>query len=162
MRQFCVFFLLPAAVARPLHIVHIIADDLGWNDLAYAQRQSAPSGRAVSLTPEIDALREKGLELSSFYTWHVCGPSRAQVLTGRYPFRQGVYTNLDINSAGLPTNHSLLPQLLKAAEPRTRAHAVVRLSTTAAGLRAPLPRLTALLACSPPLLLLPPLRENGI
>ena len=36
--------------ARPLHIVHITADDLGWNDLGFAQ--AAP---AVSLTPAIDA-----------------------------------------------------------------------------------------------------------
>ena len=113
----------PPLAARPLHIVHITADDLGWNDLGFAQ--AVP---AVSLTPAIDALRAGGLELTSYYTWHVCGPSRAAVLTGRYPFRQGVYTNLDINSAGVPTNHSLLPQHLKAlplgSAPPYAAHAV--------------------------------------
>ena len=59
--------------------------------------------------------RRSGVSLSHFYTFKTCGPSRASMLTGRYPFHFGIYSNHDIDSFGTPTNFSMIPALLKKA-----------------------------------------------
>ena len=92
------------ASSRP-HIVQIVADDLGYHDVGYHNPQM--------LTPNLDGLRACGVELDSFYSFKTCGPSRASILTGRYPFSLGVYSNEDISN-GVPTNFTLLPEILKA------------------------------------------------
>ena len=87
----------------PPHIFHIVADDLGYNDLSGSQTKAA----------HLHALRLAGVDLTNFYSFKTCGPSRASILTGRYPFNMGIYSNADIDSYGLPTNFTLLPTLLK-------------------------------------------------
>ncbi|MCM2310679.1 MAG: sulfatase [Steroidobacteraceae bacterium] len=77
---------LPAPVdaGRPPNIVLILADDLGWGDLGV-------QGSRVIESPNIDALAHEGIRLTDFYaSAPVCTPSRAGLLTGRYPPRTGL------------------------------------------------------------------------
>jgi arylsulfatase A-like enzyme len=99
--------------ARRPHIVYILSDDQGWKDVGF-------HGSAIR-TPTIDGLAAGGARLEQFYAQPMCTPSRAALLTGRYPHRYGLQT-LVIPSAGtygLPTDEWLLPQALKEAGYRT-------------------------------------------
>jgi arylsulfatase A-like enzyme len=82
----------PAAPAAPPNIVFIIADDLGWADVAF-HGGNAP-------TPYLDRLVREGLELTQHYVAPVCSPTRAGLLTGRCWSRFGITT--PTNSRGLP------------------------------------------------------------
>lgn len=64
------------------NIVIILADDLGWADVGY-------HGGAFS-TPNIDQLAEKGIRLERFYTAPISSPTRAGLMTGRFPSRLGI------------------------------------------------------------------------
>jgi arylsulfatase A-like enzyme len=79
-----------AAVApdeRPPNIVVIVADDLGYNDLTFAG--GGVAGGAVA-TPNIDSIARDGVQFSAGYAGNAtCAPSRAAILTGRYPMRFG-------------------------------------------------------------------------
>jgi len=95
--------------SRQPNIVYIVSDDQGWQDVGY-------HGSDIQ-TPRIDALAAGGARLEQFYAQPMCTPSRAALMTGRYPHRYGLQT-LVIPSAGeygLPTDEWLLPQALKAA-----------------------------------------------
>ena len=73
-----------ADAARPPNIIVILADDLGWGDLG------VQGSRAIE-SPNIDALARQGVRLTDFYaSAPVCTPSRAGLLTGRYPPRTGL------------------------------------------------------------------------
>lgn len=71
---------------RP-NIVVIVADDLGYNDLTFAG--GGVAGGAVP-TPNIDSIARDGIQFTRGYTGNAtCAPSRAAILTGRYPTRYG-------------------------------------------------------------------------
>ncbi|MDX2170589.1 MAG: sulfatase-like hydrolase/transferase [Deltaproteobacteria bacterium] len=77
----------PAAGPRPPNIVVIVADDLGFNDLTFAGGGVADGSVP---TPHIDSIAHDGVQLASGYTGNAtCAPSRAAILTGRYPTRFG-------------------------------------------------------------------------
>lgn len=107
------FCLWGAEVYAKPNIVFIMADDLGNSDLGYR------GGKMK--TPHIDALAKGGARLESFYGMHVCTPSRASLMTGRYPIRYGLQTFVIFPSHtyGLPTDERTLPQALKDAGYRT-------------------------------------------
>lgn len=97
---------------RP-NIVYIVSDDQGWKDVGF-------HGSDIK-TPNIDRLANEGVRLDRFYAQPMCTPSRAALLTGRYPDRYGLQT-LVIPSAGkygLATDEWLMPQSLQAAGYRT-------------------------------------------
>lgn len=72
------------ASARPPNVVLILADDLGYGDLA-------SYGTRAIRTPNLDRLASEGVRFTQFYaSASVCSPSRAGLLTGRYPVRTGV------------------------------------------------------------------------
>jgi arylsulfatase A-like enzyme len=72
--------------AKP-NIIIILCDDLGYGDLG------SYGGRAIA-TPHIDGLARSGRRLTDYYACNaVCAPSRAGLLTGRYPFRTGIIGN---------------------------------------------------------------------
>jgi uncharacterized sulfatase len=72
-----------AASLRP-NLVVILADDLGYGDLGIQ------GSRAIE-TPHMDQLAAEGIQLTHFYSSApVCSPSRAGLLTGRYPLRSGI------------------------------------------------------------------------
>jgi arylsulfatase A-like enzyme len=101
-----------AATPRP-NVVFILADDLGWNDVGY-------HGSAIR-TPNIDRLAAAGTRLEQFYVQPVCTPTRAALMTGRYPIRYGLQRHvIVVNSRyGLPLEERTLPQALKEAGYRT-------------------------------------------
>jgi len=117
----CLFLVLAAiclnlaqAADRP-HIVYILANDLGWKDVGYH------GGKA--LTPRLDALAATGARLEKFYTLPNSTPTRAALMTGRYPMRYGMQmlSILPWSSYGIPLDERLLPQALKVAGYRTAA-----------------------------------------
>lgn len=101
-----------AQESRP-NIIIILADDLGNADLGYR-------GGEIK-TPNIDQLAAGGVRLESFYGQQVCTPSRAALMTGRYPMRYGLQTLVIFPSHtyGLPIDERTLPQALKGAGYRT-------------------------------------------
>jgi hypothetical protein len=75
-----------ANAPRP-NVIIILCDDLGYGDLA------SYGGRAIE-TPNIDRLALGGMRFTDYYACSaVCAPSRAGLLTGRYPFRTGIIGN---------------------------------------------------------------------
>src|SRR4051794_34323081 len=70
-----------SAVEKP-NIVFLLADDLGYSDVGF-------HGSEIK-TPHIDKLAASGARLESFYVQPVCSPTRAALLTGRYPMRHGL------------------------------------------------------------------------
>ncbi len=103
----------PARAAAPSpNIVIIFADDLGYGDLGC---YGHPSIR----TPNLDRMAAEGMRFTDFYSAApVCTPSRAALLTGRYPVRSGMcdarFRVLRRNAAGgLPADEITLAQALK-------------------------------------------------
>ena len=70
--------------SRP-NIILIVADDQGWGDLSI-------NGNQYLSTPNIDKLANSGATFDRFYVSPVCSPTRAELLTGRYHVRGGVYS----------------------------------------------------------------------
>ncbi|XP_065055588.1 arylsulfatase B-like [Rhopilema esculentum] len=100
----------------PLHIVVAIADDLGWSDVSF-QNVSAIN------TPHIDQLANRGIILTNHYVQPLCSPSRASLLTGKYPIHLGAGLNENVFSPdgdkGLPLTETLLPEKLKELRYKT-------------------------------------------
>ena len=100
----------PVLADRPKpNVVYIIADDLGWKDVGFR-------GSDIK-TPNLDKLAAGGAKLDQFYAQPMCTPTRAALMTGRYPFRYGLQTAVipSAQTYGLPTDEWLLPQALKEA-----------------------------------------------
>lgn len=87
-------------------MLHIVADDLGYNDVNWRNRQS--------ISPALDRLVKDGLEIPEFYVYKFCAASRSSILTGRYPYHLGMYNN---NVDDVPLSYKLLPQLLQQQPP---------------------------------------------
>lgn len=86
------------------NFVFIMADDLGWADVAFHGGNAA--------TPHLDRLAREGLELAQHYVAPVCSPTRTGLLTGRCWSRFGV-TNPQ-NERALPWDTVTLPRALKS------------------------------------------------
>ena len=93
---------------RP-NIILIMSDDQGWMDVGY---QEHPYLR----TPNIDQVAQSGVKLSRFYSYPVCSPTRASVLTGKDPNRFGI---ISANKGHLPFSETTLAEILKANGYRT-------------------------------------------
>lgn len=65
------------------HIIIVVADDLGYNDVGY----HTPGTGCVARTPNIDNLAFGGVRLENYYVQSICTPTRASLMTGRYPVR---------------------------------------------------------------------------
>ncbi|HYH56313.1 MAG TPA: sulfatase-like hydrolase/transferase, partial [Anseongella sp.] len=102
-------------VAQKPNIIIILADDLGWGDVGY-------HGSSIK-TPHIDRLAREGIELNRFYTAAVCSPTRAGLLTGRYPDRYGLRTTVipPWSDFGVDTSEVFLPEVLAEAGYKNRA-----------------------------------------
>ncbi len=90
------------------NFIHILTDDQGWGDLASFGSQFIQS-------PNIDRLAQEGIKFTHCYSADsVCSPSRAAILTGRTPYRTGVYRWIPANHfCHLPKKEVTLPQLLR-------------------------------------------------
>ena len=90
------------------NIVFIFADDLGYGDLS-------SYGASDIKTPNIDFIAKNGIKFTDFYSVSsVCTPSRAGMLTGRYPQRFGLNGVLFPDShTGLPSTEYTIAELLR-------------------------------------------------
>lgn len=105
---------VPPAKVRPPNIVIIVADDMGYADLGVHGSKDIP-------TPHIDALAAAGIRFTDAYvSGPYCSPTRAGLMTGRYPQRFGHEFNLGLQPGlGLPLTEVTLADRLKAAGYRT-------------------------------------------
>ncbi len=104
---------LHAAAQRPPNVVLIYCDDLGYGDLhCYGSNLR---------TPSLDRLASEGVRFTNFYSANpVCSPSRAALMTGRYPTRVGVPRVLNPkDTTGLPDSETTIAQVLKKANYKT-------------------------------------------
>lgn len=105
--------LLPAAAlaARARrHVVHIMADDLGYNEMGF---NNATRGLQ---TAALDALASAGVVLEKYYTNPLCSPTRSALMTGRYNHRLGTQANVIYWDTpwALPLSVPWMPAVLKA------------------------------------------------
>jgi len=94
--------------ARP-NVVIILADDLGWGDVGY-------HGGWIE-TPSIDRLAREGVRLGNFHVCPLCSPTRAGLMTGRWPIRYGMAEAVITpwREYGLPTTERTIADLLATA-----------------------------------------------
>ncbi|GFR66843.1 arylsulfatase B [Elysia marginata] len=97
-----------AEATRP-HIVFILADDYGFNDVGYHGSEIA--------TPAIDYLARHGVKLENYYVQPVCSPTRSQLMSGRYQIHTGLQHQYIWNSQanGLPLDSPTIADKLKEA-----------------------------------------------
>lgn len=95
--------------AKKPNIVFFLIDDLGYTDVGF-------NGGDIK-TPNIDKLAKSGAKLSSHYVQPVCSPTRAALMTGRYPMRHGLQVGVVRPWAqyGLPLQERTLAQALHEA-----------------------------------------------
>lgn len=99
---------------RKPNIVVILADDLGYGDIG-------TFGATDIRTPNIDGLAANGIKLTSFYsTSPVCSPTRAALITGRYPRRLGIdHVFFPESFTGIPPEEVTIAEALKGNGYRT-------------------------------------------
>ena len=98
-----------AKPTRKPNIVLVLADDLGYGDLGV-------QGARLIRTPNLDRMAAEGARLTTFYaSANVCTPSRAGLLTGRYPIRTGLATDVirQTDTHGLPLSEITIAEALK-------------------------------------------------
>lgn len=93
----------------PPNVVLMMADDMGWGDVGF-------NGNAVIQTPELDRMAKAGLRFDRFYAHPTCSPTRGAMLTGRHPWRYGIY---QANVGHLREGERTLYEVLKSAGYRT-------------------------------------------
>ncbi|MEI7902668.1 MAG: sulfatase-like hydrolase/transferase [bacterium] len=95
------------------NIIFILSDDVGLSEIGCC-------GGDHYKTPNIDALAQTGTRFEYSYSTPLCGPSRCQALTGRYPFRTGLISNQSHNAVN-PGKEVMLPTVMKKAGYATAA-----------------------------------------
>ncbi|XP_034403102.1 arylsulfatase B-like isoform X1 [Cyclopterus lumpus] len=103
---FCASFPVSLAAGRP-HVVFVLADDFGWNDVGYHNSEIS--------TPNLDELSAAGVRLENYYVQPLCTPSRNQLMTGRYQIHTGMQHQIiwPCQPYCVPLAEKLLPQRMK-------------------------------------------------
>ncbi len=101
------------AATRPPNVIVVLSDDQGWGDLSV-------HGNANLQTPAIDSLADGGAIFDRFYVCPVCSPTRAELLTGRYHPRGGVYSTSE-GGERLDLDETTLGDMFQAAGYATAA-----------------------------------------
>jgi arylsulfatase A-like enzyme len=105
----CLAFTTTSAAETPPNIVLILADDLGWTDLGCY-------GGKFYETPHLDGLSRGGAKFTAAYAaCQVCSPTRASILTGRYPQRVGITDYIAPAGNNQPEKWNRNTRLLPAA-----------------------------------------------
>ena len=95
------------SISSKPNIILIMADDLGYGDVGF-------NGNTKVITPNLDGMSEAGLKFTNFYAAApLCSPTRASVLTGRSPFRQGIFA---AHTAGMRPAETTIAEVLKKAD----------------------------------------------
>ena len=97
----------PPAPPPPINLLLVVADDQGWGDVGW----NDPELR----TPNLDALAASGVRLDQHYVHPQCTPTRAALLTGRYPSRFGPHANYAGNEMTFPAGTDTLASILRDA-----------------------------------------------
>ena len=97
----------PAPAATRPNIIFILSDDVGLGDIGCC-------GSSAFATPQIDALARTGTRFEYCYSTPLCGPSRCEALTGRYPFRTGLISNHSADAIS-PAREVMIPTVMKKA-----------------------------------------------
>ncbi len=98
------------------NIVVVLADDMGFGDIG-------ANGATKIKTPNIDAIAKHGVSFRQFYaSANICTPSRAGLMTGRYPIRTTLAYNVITaqDTHGLPQSEETIAELLKRADYKTK------------------------------------------
>jgi arylsulfatase A len=83
------FFILHFVSSRKPNFIVIVIDDLGYGDLGCF-------GNSKNLTPNIDKMSQEGVKFTNFISSDaLCTPSRTGLLTGRYPIRSGMTSDVE-------------------------------------------------------------------
>lgn len=91
--------------ARP-NIILLMADDLGYGDVGF-------NGNKTIITPNLDQMAQNGVKFDHFYAAApLCSPTRASCLTGRSPFRQGIFA---AHTGGMRHAETTIAEVLKKA-----------------------------------------------
>ncbi|XP_049267143.1 arylsulfatase B [Rhipicephalus sanguineus] len=101
--------------SRSPHIVLFIADDLGWNDVSW--------NNPKMFSPFLESLARGGVILDQHYVLPMCTPTRAALLTGRYPYKLGIQGHgiRHLEPYGLPLGMTTLAEELKRRNYTTHA-----------------------------------------
>lgn len=99
-----------AVAATPPNVLIMVADDLGYADVGF-------NGSKIIATPNLDRLAATGVNLTDFRACPMCSPTRAGLLTGRWPSRFGMMRAVvpPWSRFGLPAEENTLPELLASA-----------------------------------------------
>lgn len=111
------FFLTPFILAHAVsivakdapNIVMIVADDLGFNDISWHNQ--------IVRSPNLEMLAREGVLLNQHYSQPICTPTRAALMSGRYPFHIGLQREVvkPLNPWGLLPNLTTLADEFKGA-----------------------------------------------
>lgn len=103
------------SVSTKPNIVLIVADDMGWGDVGYHG--------GTARTPAIDRLANEGVRFNQFYVAPLCSPTRAGLLTGRWPIRTGMAESVITpwRRHAMPTTEHTFAELLAEAGYTRRA-----------------------------------------
>jgi len=86
------------------NIILLMADDLGYGDVGF-------NGNEKIITPHLDDMAQSGIVLTNFYAAApLCSPTRASCLTGRNPFRQGIFA---AHTGGMRVAETTIAEVLK-------------------------------------------------
>ena len=113
------------------HILLLVVDDYGWNDLGVHQNTTSapnPTGLPTTsftspITPHLDQLAREGVRLEMYYVQPVCSPTRGAINTGRYPSHTGIGPGVisPTEAYGMPKEETMLAQIMKRAGYATAA-----------------------------------------
>ena len=104
------FFRLSKAPTGHQNILLIIVDDWGIDSSPIDN----PNGPNLPSMPNLKSLAESGIRFQNAYALAKCSPTRASIMTGRYPFRHGIGSPA---GATLPSSELTLPEVLKDCSP---------------------------------------------
>ncbi|XP_077994621.1 arylsulfatase I-like [Glandiceps talaboti] len=101
-------WVVSGAASKQPHIIVILADDLGWDDVSFHGSNQIP-------TPNIDNLAYSGIVLHNYYVQPICTPTRSALMTGRHPIHTGLQHSVIVapQPYGLRPNETTMAEYLK-------------------------------------------------